>query len=565
MTAWRMLRVALPTLIVSLLLTVVLSTAHAAVIEPPVLLGIYPNGNLITPGGLDEIIAIDAWIQSEAGLGSKGISIAATFIDPEIVDPVWSVTNELEMPWDNGYVPFVNLMTTHTSTAIAGGAADAALTAWANAFKSWAGTTKRAFIAPMPEMNGTWTVYSESPANFKLAFIRIQAIFADAGVPDSAVSWVFAPNYVSIGRPAISDYYPGNSVVDVVGFSAYNYADCVAGGSWGAFSFNNLFKPALDAMRALAPSKPIFITQTGVLPGVSGNQDRSAWLNDVYTQLAAYPAVRAVLYFHRDNGFSESNLLPCRADYRVFGPTFYAQGFLDAIQASDFEYWSPSDPEWASTAFTPGPQGTFDDVWPAHPFSGVEDAWYNQWVYAISASGLTAGCSTSQYSIPAFGYTLDLAYYCPFDTVTRAEMAVFLLKGINGSGYVPPALGGSPFIDIVGHWAEAWIEQLGEESITAGYPDGTFRPNNSVTRAEMAIFLLKAKYGASYTPPAPGGGVFTDIDGHWAQAWIEQLKAEGITSGYDEGDGTFTYRPENFVDRAEMAVFLVQTFSLPVP
>ena len=82
MTAWRMLRVALPTLIVSLLLSVVLSTAHAAVTEPPVLLGIYPNGNLITPGGLDEIIAIDAWIQSEPGLGSKGISIAATFIDP---------------------------------------------------------------------------------------------------------------------------------------------------------------------------------------------------------------------------------------------------------------------------------------------------------------------------------------------------------------------------------------------------------------------------------------------------------------------------------------------------
>ena len=45
---------------------------------------------------------------------------------------------------------------------------------------------------------------------------------------------------------------------------------------------------------------------------------------------------------------------------------------------------------------------------------------------------------------------------------------------------------------MAGHWAEAWIEQLAAEGTTSGYPDGTFRPNRTVTRAEMAVFLVNA-------------------------------------------------------------------------
>jgi hypothetical protein len=141
-------------------------------------------------------------------------------------------------------------------------------------------------------------------------------------------------------------------------------------------------------------------------------------------------------------------------------------------------------------------------------------------------------------------------------------MAVFLKRGIHGSTYSPPTPDGShPFSDISGHWAEAWIEDLYDEGFTSGFPDGTYRPENGVTRAEMAVFLLKAMHGTAYTPPTPTGGSFNDVGGHWAEAWIEQLKAEGITSGYPDG----SYKPENQVSRAEMAVFLVNAFSLPLP
>ena len=142
-------------------------------------------------------------------------------------------------------------------------------------------------------------------------------------------------------------------------------------------------------------------------------------------------------------------------------------------------------------------------------------------------------------------------------------MAVFLERGIHGSSYNPPAVGNSTgFTDVApNYWAGAWIKQLVTEGITAGCGSGNYCPESPVTRAQMAVFLLRSKYGASYSPPAVGNSTgFTDVDPtHWAGAWIKQLVAEGITAGC----GTDTYCPESPVTRAQMAVFLVRTFNLP--
>ena len=75
----------------------------------------------------------------------------------------------------------------------------------------------------------------------------------------------------------------------------------------------------------------------------------------------------------------------------------------------------------------------------------------------------------------------------------------------------------------------------------------------------MAVFLLKAKHGSSYSPPV-ATGVFSDVPtNYWAAGWIEQLAAEGITGGCGAG----VYCPDTDVTRAQMAVFLVKTFNLP--
>ena len=77
--------------------------------------------------------------------------------------------------------------------------------------------------------------------------------------------------------------------------------------------------------------------------------------------------------------------------------------------------------------------------------------------------------------------------------LTIAALAVFL---------VPRALASNTFSDVPdSHFAHDFITWLFDNGITAGFPDGTYRPNNNVTRAEMAVFLL-SKLRAK-TPPAP--------------------------------------------------------------
>jgi hypothetical protein len=200
------------------------------------------------------------------------------------------------------------------------------------------------------------------------------------------------------------------------------------------------------------------------------------------------------------------------------------------------------------------------------PFSGVEtymviktasfsDVPSTHWAWSfierLYLSGITTGCSTSP------------AQYCPESTVTRAQMAVFLERGIHGSSYAPPAVGASTgFGDVpTGYWAAAWIKQLAADGITSGCGGGNYCPEESVTRAQMAVFLLRAKHGVAYLPPAPGGSTgFGDVPpDHWAAAFIKQLVAEGITVGCGSGN----YCPDAPVTRAQMAVFLVRTFNLP--
>lgn len=181
------------------------------------------------------------------------------------------------------------------------------------------------------------------------------------------------------------------------------------------------------------------------------------------------------------------------------------------------------------------------------PFGDVPaDHWAYLPIEDLLQTNMISGCS------------VEPRLYCPDDPVTRAESAVFLVKGIHGADYSPPDLTPS-FTDTVGHWAEDWIEVLAGEGVTAGCGSGNFCPDASATRAQMAVFLLRAKYGTEYVPPPASGNVFRDVSAdHWAADWIESLAAEGITFGC--GDGI--YCPERDVSRAQMAVFIRKTFEI---
>lgn len=179
-------------------------------------------------------------------------------------------------------------------------------------------------------------------------------------------------------------------------------------------------------------------------------------------------------------------------------------------------------------------------------FSDVPpDYWAFSFIEILAASGITAGCGIN--------------VYCPENPVTRAQMAVFIVRGINGSDFRPPEATGAVFGDVpTNAFAASYIERFAEEGITSGCGGGNYCPDNLVTRAQMAVFLLRAKYGADYSPPV-STGVFTDVPpGSFAAEWIEALAAEGISAGC----GNNNFCPDSPVTRAQMAVFLVRTFGL---
>jgi hypothetical protein len=184
-------------------------------------------------------------------------------------------------------------------------------------------------------------------------------------------------------------------------------------------------------------------------------------------------------------------------------------------------------------------------------FDVPETYWAWNYIERLYTAGITSGCGTNPL------------IYCPASIVTRDQMAVFLLRGEHGSSYLPPTATGI-FQDVpANYWAADWIEQLAAEGITSGCSVNPklYCPTSVVTRDQMAVFLLKAKHGSGYVPPK-ATGIFEDIPiNYWAADWIEQLAAEGVTSGCSAGP--MLYCPGTPVTRDQMAVFLVRNFNLP--
>ena len=131
----------------------------------------------------------------------------------------------------------------------------------------------------------------------------------------------------------------------------------------------------------------------------------------------------------------------------------------------------------------------------------------------------------------------------PQNSITRAEVAAIFFRlledGIRNENFTHQ----NDFSDVA---ADAWycssVSTLSRMGIIAGYPDGTFRPNAPITRAEFAAIATRFDNNGDKTPVS-----FTDIIGHWAEGEITVAANHGWVSGY--GDDTF--RPQNQITRAE--------------
>lgn len=158
------------------------------------------------------------------------------------------------------------------------------------------------------------------------------------------------------------------------------------------------------------------------------------------------------------------------------------------------------------------------------PFADVNVGyWAIDHIQSIWAAGITSGCLAAPLS------------YCPDVSFTRGEMAIYMEKSVRGSSFNPgtPAL---TFTDTATHYAAYWIEALKSDGITSGCTTTTYCPFDSITRAQMSVMLLRGKFGSGHVPPAPTGTAWLDVPAtHWAARWTEELKALNISSGCSIG------------------------------
>ena len=171
----------------------------------------------------------------------------------------------------------------------------------------------------------------------------------------------------------------------------------------------------------------------------------------------------------------------------------------------------------------------------------------------IAAAGITVGCN------PPVGSVGD--WYCPGESVTRAQMASFLARALD-----LPDTDTDYFVDDDGSVHEADINLIAAAGITVGCnpPVGSdgdwYCPGESVTRAQMASFLARA-----LDLPDTDTDYFVDDDGSVHEADINLIAAAGITVGCNPPVGSVGdwYCPGESVTRAQMASFLARALNLP--
>jgi hypothetical protein len=108
----------------------------------------------------------------------------------------------------------------------------------------------------------------------------------------------------------------------------------------------------------------------------------------------------------------------------------------------------------------------------------------------------------------------------------------------------------SSYSDVTGKSFEEAVEYLASQGIVNGYPDGTYRPDNPVTRAELAVLAISA-YDLEDIPGSVSN--FIDTKGHWAERYIRISNAQGLVSGYKDN----TFKPNNSITYYELMTILV--------
>jgi PKD repeat protein len=240
--------------------------------------------------------------------------------------------------------------------------------------------------------------------------------------------------------------------------------------------------------------------------------------------------------------------LPCDADFRTLSwygwsgmATWDATFYIDNInlrQTStplvDFSALPTCGPAPLTVSFT--------DLSAAQPTS---------WLWSFGDGG-----GSSQQD-PSHGYT-EVGYYTVSLTASGAEGSSSREK----ERHIWVAFPDVPLLPPPQHWSALEVIACATDNIVAGYPDGLYRPDIQVTRAQMAVYVARGLVTPSGDAaiPDPGPPTFTDVPAdHWAYRHIEYAASHGVVQGYPDG----SYRPASTVDRGQMAVYVARATAAP--
>jgi hypothetical protein len=452
--------------------------------------------------------------------------VSGTGRAPGIYQLYWDLTDGWPNAWAAGIlteledmgvgVPYVEITVRDTAASLAAGQYDRELAALVDSVDDWlqASPGRGMLVAPLPEANLVEHAYGGDPASYRVAYAKVREAFTAAGLGDDKVRFVFAMNGLSDVGFSYDQFYPGDDAVDVLGFAKLNRAN-----PWRDYEVT--FEMHIREMAGINAVKPMLVTQTG---SVSTGGDRDAWLDDMFAGLLAEPQVVGAIYF---NGRPELG-------FRVIGDGTVDPAFVRGVRS-----WSmPAEASW----FFDGRADVWetaraDELERLGGFIDTANSPFATDIAWMADRGITLGCNPP---------TNDR--FCPDDTVTRGQMAAFLVRAL---GYTDG--GSADFVDDDTSVFEPDIEKLAAAGVALGCNPPTndrFCPDDTVTRGQMAAFLVRA---LGYTDL--GSADFVDDDNTVFEGDIRRLATAGVTVGCNPPRND-RFCPDSPVTRGAMAAFL---------
>lgn len=265
------------------------------------------------PGDLDEVNAFERLARAHAGIvmwfadwahnkhfdAAQARAVAERGSTPEVTWEPWNAFDGVDQP-------------RYRLARIIAGDYDAHIARWAREIAAYGDPVRLRFGQ---EMNGRWYPWAEQangnrPGEFVRAWRRVHAIFGAAGADN--VTWIWAP-VAGAARPGL---YPGPRFVDVVGVSGFNGGSILFRREWRSFAA--AFGPTLDYLHALAPRKPIALTE---IASTETGGSKAAWIDGMFDEIDRRPYIRAIVWFN----------LRKETDWRIESSPDARQAFADGL------------------------------------------------------------------------------------------------------------------------------------------------------------------------------------------------------------------------------------------